>query len=83
MADRVSQPRKAVFCSSQISIHKSKGKEFDEVVVFEGSRTGRLLRDNATGRETEQARLALRVAVTRAKQRTTILTPSWASCPLV
>jgi len=66
-----------------MTIHKSKGKEFDEVVVFEGSRTGRLLRDNATGRETEQARLALRVAVTRAKQRTTILTPSWASCPLV
>lgn len=66
-----------------MTIHKSKGKEFDEVVVFEGSRTGRLLLDNATGRETEQARLALRVAVTRAKQRTTILTPSWASCPLV
>jgi ATP-dependent DNA helicase UvrD/PcrA len=66
-----------------MTIHKSKGKEFDEVVVFEGSRTGRLLRENATGRETEQARLALRVAVTRAKQRTTILTPSWASCPLV
>jgi DNA helicase-2/ATP-dependent DNA helicase PcrA len=66
-----------------MTIHKSKGKEFDEVIVFEGSRIGRLLRDNATTRGVEQARLALRVAVTRARRRTTVLTPSWASCPLV
>ena len=66
-----------------MTIHKSKGKEFDEVIIFEGSRTGRLLRENATVRDTEQARLMLRVAVTRARQRTTILTPKWASCPLL
>ncbi len=66
-----------------MTIHKSKGKEFDEVIVFEGSRTGRLLRQNATAHDIEQARLALRVAVTRARQRTTILTPEWASCPLL
>jgi DNA helicase II / ATP-dependent DNA helicase PcrA len=66
-----------------MTIHKSKGKEFDEVIVFEGSRAGRLLRDHATARDLEQARLALRVAVTRARKRTTVLTPSWASSTLL
>lgn len=66
-----------------MTIHKSKGKEFDEVIVFEGSRAGRLLRDNADARDLEQARLALRVAVTRARKRTTVLTPGWASSPLL
>jgi DNA helicase II / ATP-dependent DNA helicase PcrA len=66
-----------------MTIHKSKGKEFDEVIVFEGSRAGRLLRDNPNARDIEQARLALRVAVTRARRRTTVLTPSWASCALL
>ncbi|MGO9743552.1 MAG: hypothetical protein ACLPN5_18960, partial [Roseiarcus sp.] len=60
-----------------------RAKEFDEVIIFEGSRTGRLLRDNATARDIEQARLALRVGVTRARARTTILTPSWASSALL
>ena len=66
-----------------MTIHKSKGKEFDEVVIFEGSRNGRLLRENATPREIEQARLTLRVGVTRACQRTIVLTPHWAACPLI
>ncbi len=66
-----------------MTIHKSKGKEFDEVIVFEGSHAGRLLRDNANARDIEQARLALRVAVTRARVRTTVLTPSWASSTLL
>ena len=50
-----------------MTIHKSKGKEFDEVIIFEGAYAGRLLRQNATARDVEQARLALRVAVTRAR----------------
>jgi DNA helicase-2/ATP-dependent DNA helicase PcrA len=66
-----------------MTIHKSKGKEFDEVILFEGSRVGRLVRDNATTRDLEQARLALRVAVTRARKRTTVLTPSWTSSTLL
>jgi DNA helicase-2/ATP-dependent DNA helicase PcrA len=66
-----------------MTIHKSKGKEFDEVIVFEGSRAGRLLRDEANARDLEKARVALRVAVTRARKRTTVLTPSWASSKLV
>jgi DNA helicase-2/ATP-dependent DNA helicase PcrA len=66
-----------------MTIHKSKGKEFDEVVVFEGSQTGRLLPDNATARDVEQARLALRVAVTRSRQRTILLTPERRACTLL
>jgi DNA helicase II / ATP-dependent DNA helicase PcrA len=66
-----------------MTFHKSKGKEFDEVIVFEGSHAGRLIRDNATARDVEQARLALRVAVTRARKRTTVLTPNWASSPIL
>jgi DNA helicase II / ATP-dependent DNA helicase PcrA len=66
-----------------MTIHRSKGKEFDEVIVFEGSRVGRLMRDNGTARDIEQARLALRVAVTRARMRTTLLTPGWVSSPLL
>jgi DNA helicase II / ATP-dependent DNA helicase PcrA len=66
-----------------MTIHKSKGKEFDEVIIFERPYVGRLLRQNATARDIEQARLALRVGVTRARNRTVILTPGWATCPLV
>lgn len=66
-----------------MTIHKAKGKEFDEVIVFEGAHVGRLVRDNATDRDIEQARLALRVAVTRARSRTTVLTPRWQVSPLL
>jgi DNA helicase II / ATP-dependent DNA helicase PcrA len=66
-----------------MTIHKSKGKEFDEVILFEGSRAGRLVHDNATARDLEQAGLALRVAATRAQKRTTILTPRWTSSTLL
>lgn len=66
-----------------MTIHKSKGKEFDEVLIYEGMHQGRILRDNVTDREHAQARLSLRVAVTRAKQRTTILTPKQAPCPFL
>jgi len=58
-----------------MTIHKSKGKEFDEVIVYEGSHQGRIVRTNASERDIAQARLALRVAVTRAMKRATILTP--------
>ncbi len=58
-----------------MTIHKSKGKEFDEVLIYEGRHQGRIVRSNASDNEVAQARLALRVAVTRARERVTILTP--------
>lgn len=66
-----------------MTLHKSKGKEFDEVIIFEGYRIGRLLRERASSNDERQARLALRVAVTRARHRTTILTSQTNSCPLL
>ena len=66
-----------------MTIHKSKGKEFDEVLIFEGVHSGRLTRNDPTPRELDQSRLNLRVGVTRARKRTTILTPGWNACPLL
>lgn len=63
-----------------MTIHKSKGKEFDEVIIYEGSHQGRIARANANDRELAQARLVLRVGVTRARQRATILTPKSDPC---
>jgi len=59
-----------------MTIHKAKGKEFDEVIIFEGRHRGRIVRNDASERDIAQARLSLRVAVTRAIKRTTILTPA-------
>ena len=66
-----------------MTIHKSKGKEFDEVVLYEGLYQGRFVRDGASKREEAQARLALRVGVTRARHRATIVTPASAPCPFL
>jgi DNA helicase-2/ATP-dependent DNA helicase PcrA len=51
-----------------MTIHKSKGKEFDEVIINDGA-FHRLLKDPADERRVAQERLALRVAVTRAIRR--------------
>lgn len=66
-----------------MTIHKSKGKEFDEVLIYEGTHQGRIVRQNTTESEIAQARLSLRVAVTRAKLRATILTPKNDACPFL
>lgn len=63
-----------------MTIHKSKGKEFDEVFIFEGYKQGKIVRSDATDKEVAQARLALRVAVTRARKRSTILFPKSEPC---
>jgi ATP-dependent DNA helicase UvrD/PcrA len=68
---------------SLMTLHKSKGTEFDEVIIFEGYRIGRLLRESASANDERQSRIALRVAVTRSRLRTTILTPQTNSCPLL
>lgn len=66
-----------------MTIHKAKGKEFDEVVIYEGRFSGRIVPDDADEARRGQARLALRVAVTRAMKRTTILTPSSNRCVFI
>jgi DNA helicase-2/ATP-dependent DNA helicase PcrA len=63
-----------------MTIHKAKGKEFDEVVIYEGAFSGRIVRADADARRIAQSRLALRVAVTRAIRRATIVTPQRDGC---
>jgi DNA helicase-2/ATP-dependent DNA helicase PcrA len=64
-----------------MTIHKSKGKEFDEVLVFEGAFQGqRFVYSDA---DMNKARISLRVAATRAKQKAYFVTPSSDPCPLL
>ena len=65
---------------SVMTIHKSKGKEFDVVIIYEGKYQNRIV---SKPDRIDQARLNLRVAVTRAKRCTVILTPEDDPCPLL
>ena len=64
-----------------MTIHKSKGKEFDEVIVFEGLYQRYL---SARGGDRERsARFNLHVAATRAKRSVVLMTPLQDPCPLL
>lgn len=65
-----------------MTIHRAKGREFDEVIVYEEKHTP-LLRPNPTQRDLDSARYALNVAVTRAKTRATLITPRREPSPLL
>lgn len=66
-----------------MTLHKSKGKQFDEVFIFEGYRQGRIVGNPNDQSRVAQSRLTLRVGVTRAQKRTTILTPNSNRCELL
>lgn len=63
-----------------MTIHKAKGKEFDEVIIYEECYQNRLV---SREDRIEQAKLSLRVGVTRAKIHATILTPARSPCELL
>ena len=65
-----------------MTIHKSKGKEFTRVIVYEGIFGGRVLTGEGDSQR-KQSLLALRVAVTRAQEQVTILTPQKSPCPFL
>lgn len=58
-----------------MNIHKSKGKEFTETIIFENYKTNRFINDNATETQKQQSKNAMLVAITRSQNNTFIMTP--------
>jgi len=65
-----------------MTLHKSKGKEFDEVIIWEDQYQS-IVPYKANIAAIEQSKLVLRVGVTRAKMMTTICTPISSPCILI
>ena len=59
-----------------MTMHKSKGKEFDGVVIVEGQYSGKFFDPNREGPPFEKTRRLLRVAITRAKKHVTMVRPN-------
>ena len=73
------QPFKGVYL---MNIHKCKGKEFDEVIIWEEIYK-QIIPKDSTDKRVNEARLLFRVAATRSRLLTTIFTPNFSPCPIL
>ena len=66
-----------------MTIHKAKGKEFDEVIIYEGIYNSRIVYKPEDKNELYKSQRLLRVAVTRAIRNVTLMTPINDKCVLL
>jgi len=66
-----------------MTLHKSKGKEFDVVIIIDGLGPADKLTLRDDPAPYPRSRRLLRVALTRAKVAALVITPAWDRCPLL